>query len=141
MRDRVTISVDSMLKRAYEDLFGKEYTELLDEAMRRKMLESGRVEAYEAVIRIVDQEQEERRQTLARIRLNQAQMPAAKSNEEALMEMREARWQKDLKSFLNMEKTGGPNLRYIMREYCFDSESEARRWYIPRIRKELEKKA
>lgn len=140
MRDKVNVSVDAALKRLYEEMFGKEYRDILEEAMRRKMLESGKVEAYEAVIGLVEKEQEERRQTLARIKLDLAQMPAAKSDKEELAEMREERWKKDVDSFLRMEDAGGPNLRFIMMKYHFDSETEAQRWYIPRIRKELEKK-
>jgi hypothetical protein len=140
MRDRVTISVDSALKRAYEDMFGKEYSETLEEAMKKKMLESGRVETYEAVIRIVDREQEERRHTLAKMKVDLERIEfVKKSNDQEIADLREEKFQKDKASFLRMIKTSTkPNWNYIMVEYHFNREIDAERYYLSRIRKELE---
>lgn len=143
MRDRVTISIESNLKRAYEDLFGKEYADLLDEAIRKKLQDSNRIEAIEAVIKIVDQEQNQRRQQIFNLKLDlekTCQKKPEDQKEQELAELREQKFQKDKKSFLNMVKTGGPNWSYVMREYYFERKFDAERYWHARIKQELETK-
>lgn len=72
-RDRVNISIDSRLKRLFEDLkefHGKSWTEVLENGVRKILIETDPVKILEYEIQKGESRQEERRKALNRAKEN-----------------------------------------------------------------------
>jgi len=69
LRNRVNVTIDHNLKKMFEDtkeIHKKEWTEILEQAVRELMIETDPIKMLEYEIKIQEEKQEERRQALIR---------------------------------------------------------------------------
>lgn len=138
MRDRVNASIDSKLKRLYEDMFGKnEWSKILEEATRNKILESGKIEGIKEVIRIVNEEQEERRKLLMRIEEQTKELMSEEEKKiDAGLERRAEeyflKFEKSLRTRYNRRTL---TWRWLADKIDFPDAEKAKAWFLERIKK------
>jgi hypothetical protein len=139
MKVKVTTEIDFDLKWVFEatrDVHKKSYKEVLETGIVETIKSILTPEAIEARIKYRDQEQEQDRDLLARMRVmgpQQKRIDVYENKEAELENMREELFQKDQPL---LKKTWGLSdfyTRKLMDRYEFKSKNEARRWFKPRL--------
>lgn len=155
MKDRVNVSIDYRLKQMFEDLqeagvHSKAWTELVEEATLDFLIKINPVVALEYKLKIEDENQEQRRRSLARTKANIAEleeMAAAKQPDPELERRRDQTYQTNKKYLLRLYKenklhlsltNGGPNWPRLIAAGSFKDKEEAEKYFIKRIKGELE---
>lgn len=137
VRDRVNIPIDSNLKRMFEDLqeiHGKEWTEILEDAVKKILLETDPVHILEYEIKTNEEKQEGRRQALVRTRANIQILGPVQIGDPDLEKKREEQFQKDLSFLPKQVIRGEANWNRILFYYEFENKKEALSWLRPRIK-------
>lgn len=138
MRDRVNIPIDPKLKQMFEDLkenLRTTWTEVLEDAIRERIIQADPVRLLEHEIRMGDEKQEERRQVLIRAKSILFEIEN-NSNQKKDHDLELLRYREEL--FLKDERTltfqwPEPNWTRIIDRYQFKNKSEAVEFLRKRI--------
>jgi hypothetical protein len=137
MRDRVNCSIDHRIKKMFEALqesHKKEWSKLLEEATIEFLLKIDPVQTLEDMIRTEDEEQEDRRKALIKIKANISMLKMQETDPQRLSkELQRKRIERisgDFNLYVNQWKNGSDHVNWtrIIDSGEFKDMKEAKKW-------------